>query len=225
MSSARADATKSVGQDVRMSESKSSESKSKSPESKSNVAHRSVWIACAALIGLAACGSSSPKAQTASTTTTQAESTTSTGSASTTTVVVSSPATVPTTPTTSASTTSATEQPVLGRSWSPNQSGYGAVRPAAIDNGGDPTGKVEDVQWQSWGRDRATGSGFSYYVAPGKIVADGSRQPATVVAFDLGTCKGVHAYTAIEWYFPQHGETFDPNSYINICTGDHVGDK
>ena len=28
---------------------------------------------------------------------------------------------------------------------------------------------------------------------------------------------------AVEWYFPQHGGKFDPNNYVNICTGDYVG--
>ena len=31
------------------------------------------------------------------------------------------------------------------------------------------------------------------------------------------------AYTAIEWFFPQHGGKFDPKKYIDICTGDYVG--
>jgi hypothetical protein len=43
-------------------------------------------------------------------------------------------------------------QPVLGRSWgvAPQyQHGYGEVRPTQIDNGGDPTGLVDNVQWRS----------------------------------------------------------------------------
>jgi len=26
-------------------------------------------------------------------------------------------------------------------------------------------------------------------------------------------------YQEIEWYFPTHGQQFNPNGYINICTG------
>lgn len=116
-----------------------------------------------------------------------------------------------------------TREPVLGRSWSPYQHGYGSIRPGRIDNGGDPTGVVANVRWQSWGKDRAVGSGISTYLTGSQIVADGTQQRATVVAFNLGTCRGVPAYTAIEWYFPQHGDRFDPNNYINICTGQYVG--
>jgi hypothetical protein len=54
-------------------------------------------------------------------------------------------------------------------------------------------------------------------------VADGVQERATVVAFDLGVCNGVASYQAIEWYFPQDGQTFDPNNYINDCTGDYIG--
>jgi len=44
-----------------------------------------------------------------------------------------------------------------------------------------------------------------------------------VVAFDLGTCDGKLMYQAIEWYFPQHGQSFNPNTYQDICTGSYVG--
>jgi hypothetical protein len=114
--------------------------------------------------------------------------------------------------------------PVLGRTWGPYQRGYGEVKPYAIDNGGDPTGIVEHVHWRSWGADRAVGHGVGYFQPPGKIVADSVVEPASVVAFDLGTCNGLRAYNAIQWYYPQHGEKFDPTRwYINICTGQHFG--
>ncbi len=112
---------------------------------------------------------------------------------------------------------------MLGRAWGPYQRGYGNLRPSAVDNGGDPTGIVEGVRWQSWGKDRAIGVGTSSYVPPGKIVADAIPEQATVVAFNLGTCKGMRSYNAVEWYFPQHGEEFDPKTYRNTCTGDNIG--
>lgn len=129
----------------------------------------------------------------------------------------------PIAPTTASHVAAAAQEPFLGRSWSVSQQGYGKPRPSSIDNGGDPTGIVENLRWQSWGQDRAIASGFSYYEAPGKIVAESTREPVTVVAFNLGTCTGIRAYTAIEWYFPQHGERFDPATYIDICTGEHLG--
>jgi hypothetical protein len=113
--------------------------------------------------------------------------------------------------------------PTLGRPWGSYQEGYGQVRPDGISNGGDPTGIVSAVRWQSWGGSKAIGTGISDYVSGNQTVAAGSQEPVTVVAFNLGMCEGKLAYRAIEWYFPQHGEAFNPNQYINICTGDYVG--
>jgi hypothetical protein len=44
------------------------------------------------------------------------------------------------------------------------------------------------------------------------------------VAFDLGNCDGKLMYRAVEWYFPQHGEHFNPRQYEDICTGSYVGE-
>ncbi len=128
---------------------------------------------------------------------------------------------VPVTSTTS--TTAAAAVPTLGVQWGgPGQKGYGTVRPPTIFNGGDPTGMVTDVAWQSWGDPEATASGISEFVAPNQSVSDGTEEAATVVAFHLATCQGKAAYDAIEWYFPQHGQSFNPNQYINMCTGAYV---
>jgi hypothetical protein len=107
--------------------------------------------------------------------------------------------------------------PTLGKVWATYQQGYGLVRPSTIFNGGDPTGAVRNVQWQSWGGSQATGHGLGWYVPPDRDVAGGQSEAATVVAFDLGSCRGTLAYRAIEWYFPQHGETFDPSQQTDIC--------
>ena len=115
--------------------------------------------------------------------------------------------------------------PALGQRWglSPSyQKGYGEVQPSTIDNGGDPTGIVDAVHWNSWGGGQATATGIAEYVGPNQIVAHATEESATVVAFNLGTCNGKLMYQAIEWYFPQHGGKFDPNNYINICTGQYV---
>jgi len=103
-----------------------------------------------------------------------------------------------------------------------NARGYGEVEPSQINNGGDPTGVVTQISWRSWGGSKATASGVGDYVAPGQSVATGAQEPVTIVAFNLGSCDGKRMYQAVEWYFPQHGQTFDPNQYENICAGTYV---
>jgi hypothetical protein len=100
--------------------------------------------------------------------------------------------------------------------------GFGQVKPVKIFNGGDPTGLVTKIVWKSWGGPKATGTGVSEYVGPGQSVATGTSAPVRVVAFHLGTCGGKRMYRAVEWYFPQHGQTFDPAHYENICTGSYI---
>jgi hypothetical protein len=101
--------------------------------------------------------------------------------------------------------------------------GFGQVKPAKIFNGGDPTGLVTNVVWSSWGGTQATATGTAEYVGPNQSVAGGTEESATVIAFDLGTCDGKYMYQAIEWYFPQHDQAFNPNTYENICTGSYAG--
>jgi hypothetical protein len=138
------------------------------------------------------------------------------------------PTTTTTTPiTTIATTTTGIPRgavPTLGRLVGDflNGNGFGQVKPTTVFNGGDPTGLVSGVAWKSWGGATATGTGISDYVGPDQSVAGGSQEPASVVAFDLGTCDGTLMYQAVEWYFPQHGMTFDPDHYENICTGTYV---
>jgi len=43
-----------------------------------------------------------------------------------------------------------------------------------------------------------------------------------VVAFNRGTCHARYMYRAVEWYFPSHGQRFNPHRYQNICTGTYV---
>jgi hypothetical protein len=116
------------------------------------------------------------------------------------------------------------QPPRLGRPWGRDQSGYGKVRPTRIFNGGDPTGLVQDIHWMGWGTGQAIGEGTAEYVWPGTSVAGNApTSGARVVAFHLGTCRGHPSYNAIEWYFPKYGQTFNPHSYIDICTGQYVG--
>ena len=74
------------------------------------------------------------------------------------------------------------------------------------------------MSWQSWGGTEAVGSGMAYYDPPNVPVSRATKERATVVAFDLGTCDGRHVYQAIEWYFPESGGSFKPTSYLNICS-------
>lgn len=97
--------------------------------------------------------------------------------------------------------------------------GFGEVKPMEIFNGGDPTGLVRHIEWESWGGSHATGTGIAEWIGPNQTVVSGKEEPATVVAFDLGKCDGQLMYRAVEWYFPQHGQSFNPHQYENICTG------
>jgi hypothetical protein len=111
--------------------------------------------------------------------------------------------------------------PVLAGPWSTYQEGYGHARPKRIFNGGDGSGLLQEVRWTTWGHAKAIGEGIGLYVAPRQSNAEGTRERARVVAFQLGYCHGKHAYEAIEWYFPQHGQRFNPNQYIEACTGEY----
>ena len=103
-----------------------------------------------------------------------------------------------------------------------NGIGFGQIRPPEVYNGGDPTGLVNKITWQSWGGATATGTGTSTYVSANQPVAAGTPQSVTIVAFQLGTCGGKLMYQAVEWYFPQHGQAFSSTHYENVCTGTYV---
>jgi hypothetical protein len=100
-------------------------------------------------------------------------------------------------------------------------SGFGLVKPSTIDNGGDPSGVVIHISWTSWGGSQAVGTGIGCWVGAGPIAAC-RQEPATVIAFDLGTCDGRPMYRAVEWYFPQHGQAFDGDNYEDVCSGEYV---
>ena len=162
-----------------------------------------------------------PAGGVASTTTTTTLAPTTTTLAPTTTTTVPSTTTLPPTTTGVA--------PLLGSAaWGQalgsfaGISGFGQVAPAAISLGGLASAPhVDSISWSNWGAPQATGQGQSI---------DGTGQtgpvsswpvvPATVVAFDLGSCDGgPPAYQEVTWYFPQDGQTFDPTMATNACTG------
>lgn len=95
--------------------------------------------------------------------------------------------------------------------------GLGQSRPDLIYFGGDPTGRVMDVTWSSWGGDKAEATGLGNWREAG---VGTHEAPATVVAFDVGTCNGKRAYRKVAIFFPQHGESFDPANGVNVCFTD-----
>lgn len=110
--------------------------------------------------------------------------------------------------------------PILAGPWASHQEGYGHVEPQNVFNGGDPTGLIKHIEWLAWGGPRAVGVGSGYYVAANQIVAAGHREAAVIVAFTLGRCHGRPAYNAVQWYFPEHGEHFNPHAAgYKLCTG------
>jgi len=122
-------------------------------------------------------------------------------------------------------TLSSTPPPALGANWPGNGGGFGTVMPRMLWNGGDPTGYIRDVTWSTWGGAQAIGHGTSLYVGPDRAVSEGVTESAVIVAFKLGDCGTGPAYTAVEWYFPAEGQSFDPNVYETTCTGGLVGSR
>jgi len=110
--------------------------------------------------------------------------------------------------------------PVLGNKWnpSPDLKGYGTVMPSTLAFGGDVSGLVKNITWQSWGGLTATGTGKAEYIAPGDTPPQGVEEVATIVAFNLGVCGGKSAYNSIDWYFPQHRQSFKESDGTKVCS-------
>lgn len=187
-----------------------------------------VGLLWAATVSLAACSTTPHRVALSSPTTLTGVSSISNQPPTTTTVPPTTTTVVATTTTTTEpSTTTAppARVPTLGQlagGFGIDGQGFGQVEPSTVFNGGDPTGRVTNIVWKSWGGTQAVGDGTGWWVGPNQAVAQGTLEPATIVAFNLGTCEGKFMYQAVEWYFPQHGETFDPNQYENICLGTYV---
>lgn len=168
-------------------------------------------VSCLLLVGCASIGNRAA-APTSSRAPTATPSATPFPASSTAETAPSGPSTLPST-----NSPVISKVPVLGLGRYPTR-GYGSVRPAIIDNGGDPTGIVTDVTWRTWGGPQAIATGMGYYDPPNVPASRSIKERTTVVAFDLGTCSGRYMYQAIEWYFPESGGSFDPGNYINICS-------
>lgn len=113
------------------------------------------------------------------------------------------------------------EVPTLGRDIGFNGAvGFGEIRPQEIYYGGVPTGRVFDIEWESWGESKAVGHGTSYY-DNGHGSAGSLRRPATVVAYRLGNCRGLPAYLDVRWFFEGEGDQIDlsGDSVYDICDG------
>jgi pimeloyl-ACP methyl ester carboxylesterase len=113
--------------------------------------------------------------------------------------------------------------PVLGLvSSDPFQLGFGIAQPTSISLGDGPFGVGPTLHWKSWGGPQATASATDAGIFMGSPadsrIPPGNLGEATVVAFDLGICQGRLVYQALEWYFPQHGQAFNPSTYVNTCT-------
>jgi hypothetical protein len=146
------------------------------------------------------------------------------GSPTTSTATVGTkPATAKTMPTTATTTTTTTTPPppvLLGSAFATYVSGFGTEKPATVHYGGDGYSEVNGITWQGWGAAQVTGTGQGWYVPSGDSNGQGSTQPATVVAFALGTCGSGPAYTKFSYYFPGQGESFNSSFFMNACTGD-----
>jgi hypothetical protein len=109
-------------------------------------------------------------------------------------------------------------QPRLGMAYAHTE-GFGQAHPVAISLGGDGTGVVLHIHWTHWGSPEATGTGEAVWVWPGTCDGCNGLSHARVVAFHLGACDGLPSYNALEWYFPEYGDTFSKTRFLDLCTG------
>jgi hypothetical protein len=84
----------------------------------------------------------------------------------------------------------------------PYGEGWGTVRPAAIFNGGDPSGSVTDIHWRSWGGPTAIGWGRNPIFKPGGGYF-AHPVAAELKASALGHCGARRAYTRLQIRVPK----------------------
>lgn len=93
---------------------------------------------------------------------------------------------------------------VLGsKSFAPDGWGWGTVKPAALFDGGDPSGSVSRIRWRSWGGSTAVGFGLNPIFKPG---GGYYRRPARIElrAEDVGRCGGRRAYRRLSVRVTSH---------------------
>lgn len=118
-----------------------------------------------------------------------------------------------------ATASAALAQPILGPKAYPyyqydglqGTKGFGQVKPRTIYYGGDPTGLVCGIQWQSWGGRVAHGTGIGWYVSPTEYVAAGHAAVVNITASSLGQWHGRSAYNHLNWSFPANGQYRAPH--------------
>lgn len=148
----------------------------------------------------------------------------------TTTTLPTATTTLPTSTTTTVVTTTTTTTgaaPLLGSAPSPalsqGISGFGQVAPTYITVSGIAGAglQVSSISWSNWGAPEAMGQGQTIDgTGQSGPISSWPLAPATVVAFDLGSCDGgPPAYEKVEWYVPKDGQTFDPNTAMSACNG------
>jgi hypothetical protein len=105
----------------------------------------------------------------------------------------------------SAEEPSAVEVPILGsKAFSePFGAGFGHAEPEIIFNGGDPSGEVSEIHWQSWGGPSAIGYGRNPIFRPkGGYFRKLAR--VELRATKLSKCNDHVAYTRLEIRAPKH---------------------
>ena len=68
----------------------------------------------------------------------------------------------------------------------------------------------------------------STWVWPGTCTGCNGRTSTRIVAFQLAQCHGHRSYNAMEWYFPQYGDTFRRDRYVDTCSpgeAEQVGEQ
>lgn len=85
--------------------------------------------------------------------------------------------------------------------------------------GGEAESAVTQVTWASWGASQATGAGTGFDNVGSPYASIGHSAPETIVAFDLGICKGTYMYQEMKEFFPGEGESFATAQSVNICSG------
>ena len=113
---------------------------------------------------------------------------------------------------------------VLGSQTSvePHGSGWGTPHPAAVGNGGDPSGNAWGLRWTHWGSRTTTATGFTY-LEP--TLKQGWRKGRLQFrALRIGHCSanGPRAYTRLEVRVAElHGGSFSTwhlwNERTNLC--------
>jgi hypothetical protein len=90
--------------------------------------------------------------------------------------------------------------PLLGsRNFHIDDAGFGTCRPVSFSNGGDPSGTVSSITWESWGAPSVLGFGENPIFMPG-----GGYYPqpvrAELRATDLGHCPGSKSSTYLQLF-------------------------